>query len=197
MEKWTGAAKGSLPDTVKHFAILWNPKQFVVGGDVMEVGTLLIGKEQVWFPNGVQHRWVQVQGIIRILAICQPWVIPLLSQKNVHSVILQKCHARGLRISPILAYEVHLRFPFTIPWFDGVWVNQSVCTSVKNEPLSSIRGRNRGEEKKEDSTKPGWLGWIFMFKRFILGGNNTNWSRFCYRKVMMSTEVSLWWQIVK
>ena len=38
----------------------------------MEVGTLLIGKEQIWFPNGVQHRWVQVQGIIRILAIRQP-----------------------------------------------------------------------------------------------------------------------------
>lgn len=91
--KVKGAAKGGSPDTVEHFAILWNSKQFVVSGDIVEIGTLLVGKEQIWFPNGVQHRWVQVQGIIRVFAVCQPWVIPLLSQKNVHSVILQERHA--------------------------------------------------------------------------------------------------------
>lgn len=99
MENWIGAVKGSLPDTVKHFAIFWNPKQFVVSGNIVEIGTLLIGKEQIWFPNGIQHRWIQVQGIIRVLAICQTWIIPLLSQKNVHSVILQKCHGKVLLIT--------------------------------------------------------------------------------------------------
>lgn len=54
----------------------------------MEVGPFLISKEQVRFPDGVQHRGVQVQGVIRVLIVRQPWVIPLLSQEDVHPVIL-------------------------------------------------------------------------------------------------------------
>lgn len=55
----------------------------------MEVGTLLIGEEQVRFPDGVQHRRVQVQRVVGVLAVGQPGVVPLLPQENVHSVVLQ------------------------------------------------------------------------------------------------------------
>lgn len=55
----------------------------------MEVGTLLIGEEQVRFPDGVQHRRVQVQRVVGVLTVGQPGVVPLLPQENVHSVVLQ------------------------------------------------------------------------------------------------------------
>lgn len=186
MENWIGAVKGSLPDTVKHFAIFWNPKQFVVSGNIVEIGTLLIGKEQIWFPNGIQHRWIQVQGIIRVLAICQTWIIPLLSQKNVHSVILQKCHGKVL--SPILEHEVHLHFPslFSLIWFSvGVYlrVKQAVYTLVKNKPLHSMRSGNK-VKNKQTTTQPNQVDLVelFTFELLILGENNINSNCFCYRK---------------
>lgn len=54
----------------------------------MEMGPFLISEEQVRLPDGVQHRGVQVQGVIRVFVVRQPWVIPLLSQEDVHPVIL-------------------------------------------------------------------------------------------------------------
>ena len=55
----------------------------------MEMGPLLIGKEQVRFPDGVQHGWVQVQRVIRVFIVGQPGVIPLLPQEDVDPVVLQ------------------------------------------------------------------------------------------------------------
>ena len=55
----------------------------------MEVGPLLIGKEQVRFPDGVQHGWVQVQRVIGVFIVGQPGVIPLLPQEDVDPVVLQ------------------------------------------------------------------------------------------------------------
>lgn len=55
----------------------------------MKVCSLLICKEQVWFPNRVQHGRIQVQRVVRILLVRQPRVIPLLSQENVESIILK------------------------------------------------------------------------------------------------------------
>lgn len=46
------------PDAVQNISILENPQQFVVRGDLVKVGSFLIGEEQVWLPDGVQHRWV-------------------------------------------------------------------------------------------------------------------------------------------
>lgn len=66
------------PDAIQHISILENPQQLVVRGDLMKVGAFLIGEEQVWLPDGVQHGWIQIQGIIWILFISQPWIIPLL-----------------------------------------------------------------------------------------------------------------------
>lgn len=77
------------PDAVQDISILEYPKQFVVCCNLVEVGSFFIGKEQVRFPNGVQHRGIQVQRVIWIFLICQSRVIPLLSQKHIEPVVLQ------------------------------------------------------------------------------------------------------------
>lgn len=41
------------PDAVQDAAILENPQQLVICGDLVEIGPLFIGKEQVGFPDGV------------------------------------------------------------------------------------------------------------------------------------------------
>lgn len=43
----------SSPDAVEDIAIPGDSQQFVVRGDLMEVGPLLIGKEQVRLPDGI------------------------------------------------------------------------------------------------------------------------------------------------
>lgn len=78
------------PDTVEDSPILEDPQQLVVRGDIMEVGSFLVGKEEVGLPYGVQHGRVQVEGGIWVFTIRQPRVIPLLPQEDVHSVILQR-----------------------------------------------------------------------------------------------------------
>lgn len=55
----------------------------------MEVGTLFIGKEQIGFPNGVQHGRVQVQRVVRVFTIREARVVPFLTKKDVHPVVLQ------------------------------------------------------------------------------------------------------------
>lgn len=42
-----------LPDAVQDAAILENPQQLVVCGDLVEVGSFLICEEQIWFPDGI------------------------------------------------------------------------------------------------------------------------------------------------
>ncbi len=68
--------------------VFGDPQKLVVSSNLVEIGSLFIGKEQIGFPNGVQHGWVKVKRVIGILAVGQPRVIPLLSQEDVHSVIL-------------------------------------------------------------------------------------------------------------
>lgn len=68
----------------------------------MKVGSFLIGKEQVWFPDGVQHGGVQVQRVVWVFSIGQPGVIPLLTKEDVHPVVLRgrkesKSNRLGLR----------------------------------------------------------------------------------------------------
>ena len=42
-----------LPNGVKNIAILEYPEKFVIRCDSMKMGSLLIGKEEIWFPYGV------------------------------------------------------------------------------------------------------------------------------------------------
>lgn len=82
--------KSTTPDAVEDSPILEDPQQLVVCGDIMEVGSFLVGEEEVRLPYGVQHRWVQVKGGIWVFTVRQPRVIPLLPQEDVHSVILRR-----------------------------------------------------------------------------------------------------------
>lgn len=61
----------------------------------MEVGSLFVGKEQVRLPDGIQHGWVKVQGVIRVLIVGQTGVIPLLPQEDVDPVVLQPQDSSG------------------------------------------------------------------------------------------------------
>lgn len=76
------------PDTVQDGTIFEDPQELVVCGDIMKVGAFLVGEEQVRFPNRIQHGRVQVKRGVWVFAVCQPRVSPLLSQEDVHSVIL-------------------------------------------------------------------------------------------------------------
>lgn len=78
-----------LPYRVQNIPILKYPEQFVIGRDFVKVGPLLIGKEQVRFPNGVQHRGVQVQRIIWVFSIGESGVVPLLAEEDIYMVVLQ------------------------------------------------------------------------------------------------------------
>ena len=42
-----------LPNRVKNIAVLEYPEEFVIRCDFMKMGSLLIGKEEIWFPYGV------------------------------------------------------------------------------------------------------------------------------------------------
>ena len=75
----TGPPPRSLPDAIQNRPILEDAQQLVVRGDVVEVGALLVGEEQVGLPDGVQHGGVQVQGVVGVLLVGQPRVVPLLS----------------------------------------------------------------------------------------------------------------------
>lgn len=80
--------EGAAPDAVEHVAVAGDSQQFVVRRDLVEMCPLLVGKEQVGLPDGVQHGRVQVQGVVGILIVGQPGVVPLLPQEDVHPIIL-------------------------------------------------------------------------------------------------------------
>lgn len=55
----------------------------------MKVGAFFIGKEQVRFPETLEHPRINSQGIgFKILRKLQPGVVPTLPQEDVDSVIL-------------------------------------------------------------------------------------------------------------
>lgn len=62
----------------------------------MEVGPLLIGKEQVRLPDRIQHGRVEVQRIVRVFIVGQTRVIPLLPQEDVDPIVLQSKTAVGV-----------------------------------------------------------------------------------------------------
>lgn len=76
------------PDAVEDVPVLEDPQQLVVCGDLVEAGALLIGEEQVRFPDGVQHGRVQIERVVRVLLIRQTRVIPLLPEEDVQAVVL-------------------------------------------------------------------------------------------------------------
>lgn len=55
----------------------------------MEVGALLVGEEQVWFPKAFEHLGVHGEGVgLEFRGEPQSGIVPPLPQEDVHSVIL-------------------------------------------------------------------------------------------------------------
>lgn len=79
-----------LPDAVEDVPVLKDPQQLVVSGDLVEAGAFLVGKEQVGFPDGVQHGGVQIKRVVRVLLIRQARVVPLLPEEHVQAVVLNR-----------------------------------------------------------------------------------------------------------
>lgn len=95
-----------LPYGVQNISILKYPQQFIVCSDFMEVGSFLIGKEQIWFPYRVQHRGVQVQRVIRVLRISQPGIVPLLTEEDVDTVVLRVQNNVNRTINPMIVTQL-------------------------------------------------------------------------------------------
>lgn len=53
----------SIPHTDQDISISEDEEQNVVLCNIMEIGVLLIGKEKVWFPQTLEHVWVNSQCI--------------------------------------------------------------------------------------------------------------------------------------
>lgn len=79
-----------IPNAIQHTPISENAQKLVVCSDLVEVGSLLIGKEQIWLPDGVQHGGVQIKRVIGVFPISQAGVIPVLLQKDIDPIILKE-----------------------------------------------------------------------------------------------------------
>lgn len=63
----------------------------------MEVGSFLVGEEQVGLPQTLEHLGVDGEGLgLEVLRQHQPGVVPALPQEDVDSVILKNTPTDGL-----------------------------------------------------------------------------------------------------
>lgn len=79
------------PHADKDISIPKNKEKYVFLGYVMEIGTFLICKKQIRFPQTLVHRGVHCECIWapKVTGELQPGVIPFLSQEDVHSIVLE------------------------------------------------------------------------------------------------------------
>lgn len=86
----------SLPHADEDVPVPENEEEDVLLGHVMEVGALLVGKEQVGLPQTLEHLGVDGEGVgLEVLWQLQPRVVPALPQEDVDSVILEGTAERG------------------------------------------------------------------------------------------------------
>lgn len=79
----------SWPHANEHVAVAEDEQQYVVLGDVMEVGILLIGEEEVGLPETLEHVGVHRQRLaLKVGGQAESWVVPPLAQEDVHPVVL-------------------------------------------------------------------------------------------------------------
>lgn len=80
-------------------------------GHVVEVCALLIGEEQVGFPQTLEHLGVDGEGVgLEVLRQLQPRVVPALPQEDVDSVVLKMITDRDTCINHIGRIEVKTLF---------------------------------------------------------------------------------------
>lgn len=80
-----------LPHADEDVSVSEDEEQDVLLRDVVEVSALLVGEEQVRFPQTLKHLRVDGQRLgFKILRETETWIVPALTQENVHSIILDK-----------------------------------------------------------------------------------------------------------
>lgn len=78
-----------IPHTDEDVSIAENEEEYVLLGDVVEVGALLVGEEQVGLPQTLEHLGIDGERVgLEVLRQLQPRVVPALPQEDVDSVIL-------------------------------------------------------------------------------------------------------------
>ena len=79
------------PHADEHVAIAEDEEQDVFLCDIVEVGALLIGEEQVGFPQAFEHLRVDGEGVrLEFGWEPKPGVVPPLPQEDVYPIILVK-----------------------------------------------------------------------------------------------------------
>ena len=84
-------SKWHLPHAIVHGAVAVEPDEPVGFGDVVEVGLLLISKEEVWQPQSVGEPGVKGQHrLVRQVPIIQACIVPHLTHEDGNNVVLDK-----------------------------------------------------------------------------------------------------------
>lgn len=79
----------SVPHTDEDVSITENEEEYVLLGDVVKVGALLVGEEQVGLPQTLEHLGIDGERVgLEVMRQLQPGVVPALPQEDVDSVIL-------------------------------------------------------------------------------------------------------------
>ena len=79
----------SIPHADEDVSIAENEEEYVLLGDVVKVGALLVGEEQVGLPQTLEHLGIDGERVgLEVLRQLQPRVVPALPQEDVDSVIL-------------------------------------------------------------------------------------------------------------
>lgn len=87
---------GFLPHADEDVSVPENEQQYVVLRDVVEVGVLLVGEEEVGFPQTLEHVGVDGQRLaLKVGRQAEARVVPSLTEENVHSVVLQRHTGRA------------------------------------------------------------------------------------------------------
>lgn len=94
-----------VPHADKDISIPKNKEEDILLGHIMKIGTFFIGKKQIRFPQTLVHGGIHCQGVWapKITGELQPWIVPLLSQENINSIVLgggKMC--AGVCLLPIL-----------------------------------------------------------------------------------------------
>ena len=96
-------SKPSLPWTPRDLTILFDFYSAIVGGHVVKIGNLNVEEKRVWQPDNISIRSGQENRLIK--GVVQSWVMPVLTEEDIHRKILQG------QINSFLSHEKRLCVP--------------------------------------------------------------------------------------
>ena len=78
-----------LPEAVEDVAVWINPQHDIIGGRVVDEGTLGVDEEHVGNPNLLYQATVKGHTLVVGAWECQPLVLPVVTQVQCHGKVLQ------------------------------------------------------------------------------------------------------------